>query len=272
MRVHVVSDVHGASEALAAAGEGADLFICLGDLLLFLDYSDPSQGMFADIFGADVAREYVSLRTAKQFSAARALSQREWEERAQDRFAGASRPEIIEQLARGQYELLFQAMPADALLTYGNVDLPHLWPDFVRPDLDVVDGQVRERGGWRFGMVGSGLPTVYRTPNEITEEEFAAKVAQLGPVDVLLTHIPPAVADLTFDTVARRFERGSVAIRDYIDEHQPQFALFGHVHQPLRPRARIGRTECLNVGHFRSRQQPFVLDLPSRSLAQGGSG
>ena len=34
MRVHVVSDVHGATAALAAAAVGADALICLGDLVL----------------------------------------------------------------------------------------------------------------------------------------------------------------------------------------------------------------------------------------------
>jgi predicted phosphodiesterase len=45
MRVHVVSDVHGNSEALARSGEGADALLCLGDLILFLDYADHSRGM-----------------------------------------------------------------------------------------------------------------------------------------------------------------------------------------------------------------------------------
>ena len=39
MRVHVVSDVHGSADALARAGDGADMLICLGDMLLFLDYA-----------------------------------------------------------------------------------------------------------------------------------------------------------------------------------------------------------------------------------------
>ena len=39
-RVHVVSDVHGNARDLARAGEGADALICLGDLVLFLDYAD----------------------------------------------------------------------------------------------------------------------------------------------------------------------------------------------------------------------------------------
>jgi Icc-related predicted phosphoesterase len=45
-----------------------------------------------------------------------------------------------------------------------------------------------------------------------------------------------------------------------IRETQPQYVLFGHVHQPLARRMRIGRTECVNVGHFRARGAPYVLE------------
>jgi hypothetical protein len=76
MRVHVVSDVHGRADALAGAARGADALICLGDLLLFLDYADYGQGIFADLIGAEAARVYVELRTAKRFNEARALSAR----------------------------------------------------------------------------------------------------------------------------------------------------------------------------------------------------
>src|SRR5215469_14473097 len=78
MRLHVVSDVHGRSDALRRAGDGADALICLGDLLLFLDYADHSKGIFADLFGPDNAAEFISLRTAQQFDAAREMSSRLW--------------------------------------------------------------------------------------------------------------------------------------------------------------------------------------------------
>ena len=61
MRVHIVSDVHGAADALATAGDGADMLICLGDMLLFLDYADHTQGIFAELYGAEHAREYIAL-------------------------------------------------------------------------------------------------------------------------------------------------------------------------------------------------------------------
>jgi hypothetical protein len=74
MRVHVVSDVHGTADALKTAGEGADMLICLGDMLLFLDYADHTQGIFAELYGAEHAREYIGLRTARRFDEARALT------------------------------------------------------------------------------------------------------------------------------------------------------------------------------------------------------
>jgi hypothetical protein len=35
--------------------------------------------------------------------------------------------------------------------------------------------------------------------------------------------------------------------------------VFGHVHQPLASRMRLGYTECANVGHFQRTQRPYVL-------------
>ncbi|MEU2143043.1 metallophosphoesterase family protein, partial [Streptomyces globisporus] len=40
---------------------------------------------------------------------------------------------------------------------------------------------------------------------------------------------------------------------------RPRYALFGHVHQPLVRRMRIGTTECVNVGHFASTGTPWAL-------------
>ena len=69
MRVHLVSDVHGTADALARAADGADLLICLGDMLLFLDYEDHTQGIFAELYGSEYAREYIGLRTARRLRA-----------------------------------------------------------------------------------------------------------------------------------------------------------------------------------------------------------
>ncbi|MEU9148417.1 metallophosphoesterase [Streptomyces sp. NPDC048349] len=252
-RVHVVSDVHGNTEALARAGDGADALICLGDLVLFLDYADHSRGIFPDLFGVENADRIVELRTARRFAEARAFGRQLW--------AGLDRERLIEDAVRRQYAQMFAAFPSPTYATYGNVDMPTLWPEYAdRPGLTVLDGQRVEIGGRVFGFVGGGLPSPMRTPYEVDVEEYAAKVEALGEVDVLCSHIPPEVPELCYDTVARRFERGSEALLAAIRRTRPRYALFGHVHQPLARRMRIGGTECVNVGHFAATGRPWALE------------
>ncbi|MCK7622163.1 metallophosphoesterase [Streptomyces sp. RS10V-4] len=257
MRVHVVSDVHGNSRDLAAAGDGADALVCLGDLVLFLDYADHSRGIFPELFGVANADTLVALRTARRFDEARTLGRRLW---AELDASGASREAVIESAVRRQYADLFAAFPTPTYATYGNVDMPRLWPEYAGPGTTVLDGERVEIGGRVFGFVGGGLTTPMKTPYEIGDEEYAAKVEAVGEVDVLCTHIPPDVPELCYDTVARRFERGSRALLAAIRRTRPRFALFGHVHQPLVRRARIGGTECVNVGHFNATGRPYVLE------------
>jgi Icc-related predicted phosphoesterase len=109
-------------------------------------------------------------------------------------------------------------------------------------------------------------PGLVRNPNAPwfpylrTEDDMAAALERMGPVDVLCTHIPPLVADLTYDVVARRPEWGSRAALDKIVRERPRWSVFGHVHQPLARRMRIGYTECINVGHFQRSGKPHVLN------------
>lgn len=255
MRVNVISDVHGRCDgALATAADGADAFICLGDLLLFLDYDDHTAGIFAELFGVENVSRFIGLRKQKRFEEARAFVSGLWA--TLDGEPGHH----IDRAVRRQYARLFAAMPAPAYLTYGNVDLPRLWPEYVGQGHHVLDGEVVEIGGKSFGFVGGGLRTTYRTPYEVDDETYAANIAALGHVDVLCCHIPPSLPELTYDVVARRFERGSEAALDAIRDAQPSYMLFGHVHQPLAARTRVGRTECINVGHFRRTGRPYAIE------------
>ncbi len=260
MKLHVVSDVHGASRELAEAARGADVFVCLGDLLLYLDYQDPSEGAFSEVFGRELTADYIELRLAKRFTEARELTSQAWE-RIYGRDDPALRMKVFSEIIDRQYEQIFADMPSPALLTYGNVDLPGLWGNYLQAGHRVLNGESVTIDGLRLGFVGGGLPSAYRTPNEVAVEEFDALVAAVGPVDVLFSHIPPAIPDLTYDVVANRLEVGSDALLELIRQTQPRYALFGHVHQPQAVRFRIGRTECINVGHFRATRRPFVIDV-----------
>ncbi len=260
MRVHVVSDVHGNAEALARAGDGADALVVLGDLIDFVDYHDHGGGILGSVFGAAKVAEFAKLRRerpAELPAFARAL----WGSLGDDPST------FVEEAVREQYTRLFAALPAPTYATPGNVDVPDLWPEFAGDGVHVLDGEVAEIGGLRFGFVGGALlppgiaprrAGVFR-PYLRTEDDFAAGVARLSDVDVVCTHAPPDVPDLTYDVVAHRPELGSAALLDLIVKQQPRWAVFGHVHQPLAARTRVGHTECANVGHFQRTGRPYVL-------------
>lgn len=263
MKINFVSDVHGRSHELRSIGDDADAVVCLGDLLLYLDYDDPTQGAYSKIFGSKFAAEYIRLRLNKQFDKAREMTAKAWEQRV-EQTGEEDRFKLMSKLAAEQYDEILGCLPEPAFLTFGNVDIPQLGQKYLRPGHTVVDGDVVEVGGVRIGIIGGGLVSPYRTPNELEEEDFNRKVDAVidqGPVDILAAHIPPSIPEITFDVVAQRLEVGSKALLRAIEVLQPKYNVFGHVHQPLYSRTRVGKTECLNVGHFRNRRTPFQLEL-----------
>lgn len=261
MRVHVVSDVHGNAEALARAGDGADALIVLGDLLDFVDYHQHDRGILGTLFGPEKVSTFARLRREGSREESLAFSRSLW--------ATLEDPaSAVDDAIRTQYAELFGAMSAPTYATPGNVDSPHLWPEFAGNGVTIVDGEVVEIGGLRFGFVGGVvLPTGTPPPRKNPvwraylrrREEFDEAVGKLSDVQVLCTHVPPAFPELTYDVIARKHELGSTALRELITAQQPRWSVFGHVHQPLSPRLRAGRTECRNVGHFKVTERPYVL-------------
>ena len=265
MRVHVVSDVHGNAEALRRAGDGADALLVLGDLIDFVDYHDPAGGIVGRVLGPEVSARFAQLRTSGRPGELGAYVTERWR-----RVADADT--VVEEAVREQYTALFAAMTAPTWAIPGNVDLPGLWPDYARPGVCFADGRVEDVGGLRVGFVGGaplppgreprrGGSVISRLgfPHVLRADDFAAAVHRLGPVDLLCSHVPPAVPELAYDVVARQPEAASPALLDAVRRHRPRAALFGHVHQPLAARVRVGRTECVNVGHFRRTEVPYVL-------------
>jgi Icc-related predicted phosphoesterase len=260
MRVHVVSDVHGAADALARAADGADALIVLGDLVDFIDYSDPAGGIVGRVLGPQTSARFGHLRRNGAPGELSAFARASWA-------ALPDAADVVEQAVREQYDRLFGAMAVPTYAIPGNVDVAALWPEYRRPGLCQPHGRVVTIGGLRFGFVGGSTlapgrapaPNRIWTPNLVPEADFAATVAGLGPVDVLCSHIPPAVPELAYDVVTRHAETSSRPLLDKLRRDRPRAALFGHVHQPLAARVRVGRTECVNAGHFRRTGRPYVL-------------
>ena len=261
MRVHVVSDVHGNVDALARAGDGADALIVLGDLIDFVDYHNHSGGILGTVFGPEKVARFAQLRRERRNAEIAEFATSLWSSLTDP--AG-----VVEAAVRDQYGKLFAALTAPTYATPGNVDTPALWPEYAGETVRILDGETVELGGLRFGFVGGGLlpPSVTRRrragvfrPYLRSEEDFTAALRRLGPVDVVCSHIPPDLPELTYDVLARRFEYGSTGLLELIRAGAPRWSLFGHVHQPLAPRMRVARTECVNVGHFQRTERPYVL-------------
>ena len=257
MRVHVVSDVHGNAEALARAGRRRRRAgrARRPDRLRRLPRPRP-RASSAAVFGPEVS---AALRAAARRGRARRAGARSsatlW-----SRFADAAA--VVEEAVREQYDGLFAAMTAPTYAIPGNVDVAALWPEFARPGVCLPDGagrrdrraavRVRRR---RAAAAGRGAAPRRRVDARTCARprSYAAAVARLGAVDVLCSHAPPAVPELAYDVVSRRSEAPSPAL---LDADPPRPARGPRCSGTSTSRSRrgcgSGRTECVNVGHFRA--------------------
>ncbi len=240
----LVSDVHGAADALARVAAGGEPLLVLGDLINFIDYRDNS-GILADVVGQGFADDLVRLRTAGEYAAASALWGQYTAGREAEMRAG------FDVAVRSAYVDIVDALSGvEAYVTFGNVDRPDLMQEMLRAPNRFVDNEIIEIDGYRIGFAGGGMRAL-GTPGEVSEEEMAAKLEHLGPVDILCTHVPPAIAALATDVVGGR-QKSFRSVLDYVEAHQPAFHYFGDIHQPQAVSWRIGRTVCRNVGYFRA--------------------
>lgn len=242
--IRLVADVHGASSALRRVARTAGPLLVLGDLINFIDYRT-NEGIVADVSGRDIVAEFVRLRTAGRAEDASRL----WRTHAKGR-EDDLRAAYTEATASAYVGVCAALEGSDAYVTYGNVDRPDLLAAALPEGARFVDCAVHEIEGLAVGFAGGGIVSV-NTPGEITDEEMAAKLDTLGPVDILCTHVPPSISELATDVIGGR-QKGSPAVLDYVERHQPAFHYFGDIHQPVASTWRVGATICRNVGYFRA--------------------
>ena len=104
--------------------------------------------------------------------------------------------------------------------------------------------------------VGCSPFTPFGTPSEHPESRLAewldqalAEARDLGgaaePRLVLVAHTPPQAS--ACDRLHNGVAVGSTAVREFIEEHQPDVCLCGHIHES-RAEDLIGRTKVINPG------------------------
>lgn len=243
----LVSDVHGAFQALAEVAARGETLLVLGDLLNFVDYRT-MDGMLAEVAGKEFVARLAGLRTRGDHRGAREL----WEE-----FNAGREVEIrdrYDRLTRSAYAQAAEALAGSrSFVTYGNVDRPELMREMVPDGVTFVDAAVFEIEGIIVGIVGGGVPAL-GVPGEVAHDAMANRLAAIGPVEMLCTHVAPAVAPLSTDVVGGR-PKQSLPVLDYLREHRPRWHYFGDIHQPQATTWRVGDTVCRNVGYFRATER-----------------
>jgi len=266
VRISFVSDIHGNTDGLAAVARDAEMLVVLGDLLDYVDYHDPAGGILGEVFGEQWVRQFTALRTAGDYAGLHRLNTDLW--------ATVADPVgTLEAVVERRYQQVIAALSLarnPPLLILGNVDVVDIWRRVAQEEIPDQDGRVVELAGRRFGFVGGGATRSAAHP--VTDgakawrpylrpaADYQASVRTLGAVDVLCSHLPPRLAVLRYDTVPARLEMFGPGLLESIDDHRPLLSVFGHVHQPLAGRLRRGRTECVNVGHFARRPQPYQVE------------
>jgi len=239
----LVADVHGAADALARVARRGEPLLVLGDLLNLIDYRT-GEGLLTDLLGRDLVEEVLLRRRQGEPGTAAGR----WQS-----FLAGREAEMVQRyraLVAAAYVPVAAALEGvEAYVTYGNADLPDLLRAALPPGVRFVDGETIAVEGRRVGIVGGGVARL-GVPGEVSEEDLAAKLQALGPVDVLCTHAAPAVGPLCYDVIGGR-GKGSVAVRDHLLSHRPARHYFGDVHQPQAVSWRVGETQCRNLGYFR---------------------
>lgn len=144
----------------------------------------------------------------------------------------------------------FSKFAKPLLVVSGNMDPPAL--DGTLNNLGVcinAKGIVLDDVGF-FGVSGSPF-TPMHTPYEISEEEIK-KRAEAGWQDVqaarwkiFVPHAPPR--DTKLDKIFLGKHVGSTAVRELIEQHQPDVVLCGHIHE-ARGVDTLAKTKMVNCG------------------------
>lgn len=136
------------------------------------------------------------------------------------------------------------------LAVSGNLDQPSVI-DFLQARGVSLHGQARRVGALGIFGCGGSNATPFRTPTEFSDEEIGALLEQGfaevsgAPHILMVCHTPPV--DTSTDRIASGQHVGSPRVRTFIETHQPDVCITGHIHEAAGL-DHIGRTVVVNAG------------------------
>ena len=144
----------------------------------------------------------------------------------------------------------FRSVCPMLLCVAGNMDTHEHDALFERLDVSINGRGVIIDGVGFFGVSAAPISPLH-TPNEVTEEEIARRAA-LGchqtkdaRLKVFVPHAPPYGTRV--DIIHAGIHVGSTAVRDFIEQENPDIVVCGHIHE-ARGQDMIGTTRIVNCG------------------------
>lgn len=155
------------------------------------------------------------------------------------------------------------------LAVTGNLDMPWVI-DALRADGISLHGESRRFGSLGVFGCGGSNETPMDTPTEFPDAELGhiletahAAVAD-APCRLMICHTPPY--DCALDRLVNGTPVGSRSVRAFLERHQPDVAVVGHIHEG-RGIDRVGRTIVVNPGALRDGGYVVLdFDEPARRL------
>jgi Icc-related predicted phosphoesterase len=126
----------------------------------------------------------------------------------------------------------------------GNHDLPD---PGETPGVN-VDGKVETLAGLTVAGLGGAGPARFGFAYEWSERQAAARLESAfgaGPIDVFVSHAPPAGTAL--DVTVEGHHVGSRAVGEWIERSRPRLFVCGHIHEAWGSEVLHG-VPCLNAG------------------------
>lgn len=160
-----------------------------------------------------------------------------------------------------------QAVQPVLMVIPGNMDGPRSVDLFKELGVN-IHGQVRELDGVGFAGAGASTPTPFGTPFELPEADIVSLLASgfdgcTSPRRVAVCHTPPHGTRV--DRILMGRHVGGRQIRAWIETHQPDVFLSGHIHEAPGV-DRLGETVLLNPGPFR-RGGVGIVEIPEKGPA-----
>jgi len=105
--------------------------------------------------------------------------------------------------------------------------------------------------GLKIMGVGCSIATPFGTPSEVSEDEMSEMLEEthesLGTYDNLILAVHDSPHNTALDVISNGMHVGSKAVREFIEKHQPEIVVSGHIHEACGE-DRIGESRVFNPG------------------------